>query len=651
MAEVKPHEMALLYVEDDACARERMVEELGRRYPGLRIHQAANGAEGVSLFLREHPDVVITDLIMPVMDGISFAERIKSMDEDAVIIALTASNDTEYLVKAIDVGINGYLLKPLSYEKLFALLDRKFKYLSLKKELNRKNEHLRKLSWAVEHSPVSVVISDRDGTIEYVNLKFQELTGFSADEVVGMNVSLQKSGQTPVQTYQELWRTISAGQVWQGEFLNRKKNGELYWEHASVAPIFSDSGEVSHYVAIKEDITQHRHMVRALEKSQHKFATLFGAVPALILISTTSDLTVVEANESFLQTMEYQRQEIVGHVLGNLPVWEGEAERGSVLRAVSGETLARNLEIRLRTRSGNTIVGLLSTATFELDERSFIMSVIRDITERKEREAEIELLNARLAARAADLEHANRELEAFNSMIAHDLRNPLNVINSYSQIVREMCGEGLDPTCQEYLEETYNGTLRMNRLIDALLDFSRLAHAQLARQPVDLSAIATEVAAELRYLAPACRVAVEIAEGVVGNCDASLLRIVLQNLLGNAMKYNCTKDTLRVEFGATLSGGKSIYFVRDNGIGFNTADAGKIFQPFHRLPGPGEVEGHGIGLATVERIIRRHGGRVWAEGEVGKGASFFFTLEPDEGAAAPVDDDDVVPGREQGARE
>jgi light-regulated signal transduction histidine kinase (bacteriophytochrome) len=200
------------------------------------------------------------------------------------------------------------------------------------------------------------------------------------------------------------------------------------------------------------------------------------------------------------------------------------------------------------------------------------------------------------------------------------------VVNGYCQAIRELCGDKLDETCKDYLREAYNGTWRMNRLIDALLNFSRLAHVETRRETVDLSAMAHEVAAELKLAEPERRVTFLIADGVSADGDAALLRVVLDNLLGNAWKYNGTRDDGIIEFGTTEVDGKPAYFVRDNGAGFDMADADKLFTPFQRLPGAEECRGFGIGLATVERIIRRHGGRVWAEGEPGEGACFYFTL-------------------------
>jgi PAS domain S-box-containing protein len=249
-----------------------------------------------------------------------------------------------------------------------------------------------------------------------------------------------------------------------------------------------------------------------------------------------------------------------------------------------------------------------------------------DITERKRAEEEIKTLTMALNERALELAAANRELEAFNYTVAHDLRKPLTVVNSYCQTLKELCGSQLDAHCKEYLQEAYDGTLRMNLLIDALLNFSRLAHVELHRETVDLSGMAQVVAAELRLAELGRRVTFWIAEGISVNGDPNLLQVVLDNLLGNAWKYTATKEEAVIEFGMTEIEGKPACFVRDNGAGFNMADADKLFTPFQRLPSSEGFEGHGIGLATVERIISRHGGKIWAEGERGKGASFYFTL-------------------------
>ncbi|HEY5975557.1 MAG TPA: ATP-binding protein [Geobacteraceae bacterium] len=249
-----------------------------------------------------------------------------------------------------------------------------------------------------------------------------------------------------------------------------------------------------------------------------------------------------------------------------------------------------------------------------------------DISVRRQLEEQLEILHTNLANHAADLEAANIELEAFNFTASHDMRGPLTTIHGYCQVLQELCGDQLDEHAREYIQGIKEGTLRMNRLISTLLRFSRVTRAEICRETVDLSAMAKAVAAELQLTAPERRVTFQIAEGIMANGDAGLLRVVLDNLIRNAWKYTGNQEVAVIEFDVSKVNGKPACLVRDNGPGFDMAHAGKLFVPFHRLPGS-DFEGHGIGLATVDRIIRRHGGRVWAESEPGKGATIFFTME------------------------
>uniref|UniRef100_A0A831U2X4 histidine kinase n=1 Tax=Geobacter metallireducens TaxID=28232 RepID=A0A831U2X4_GEOME len=224
------------------------------------------------------------------------------------------------------------------------------------------------------------------------------------------------------------------------------------------------------------------------------------------------------------------------------------------------------------------------------------------------------------------LETANRELEAFNYTVSHDLRSPLTNINGYCQVLLELHGDTLDPSCVDYIREIYRAALRMNDLIGDLLEFSRLSHQELQRREVDLSAMARIIAAELQTKNRERRVDFRIADGIVCNGDSRLLHLALVNLLDNAWKYTGKKENAVIEFGVVDTAGKRVYFVRDNGAGFDMAEAHRLFGTFQRLHSKLEFEGTGIGLATVQRIIQRHGGSIWGEGETGKGATFYFSL-------------------------
>jgi PAS domain S-box-containing protein len=308
-------------------------------------------------------------------------------------------------------------------------------------------------------------------------------------------------------------------------------------------------------------------------------------------------------------------------------------DRETVNRAVR-ETLAHqapyNVHYRIIRPDGITRV-IHAQAMAIIDSAGSTVRMIgtaQDVTERREMEEKLEIMHSEVAAHASELEAANIELEAFNYMVAHDLRSPLSSINGYCQVLQKLFA-GQNEDCTKYLREIYGASLRMDRLIDALLVFSRVTRVKIHHEKVALGKIALEAAMGLKMSEPERRVAFRISEGIVANGDASLLRIVIDNLIGNAWKYSAKREESVIEFGVSETEREQTYFVRDNGAGFDNAYAEKLFVPFQRLPGSKEFKGHGIGLATVDRIIRRHGGRVWAEGELGKGATFHFTLAAD----------------------
>lgn len=262
---------------------------------------------------------------------------------------------------------------------------------------------------------------------------------------------------------------------------------------------------------------------------------------------------------------------------------------------------------------------------------------VEDVTERRRAEARVRALNrtleARVALRTRELSQANQELEAFAYSVSHDLRAPLRAIDGFSRILLERYGDSLDDTARGYLLRVRKAAGRMGELIDALLKMSRLSRSELKLEPVDLSRLAADVIEELRVGEPGRQVEARIEPGLQVVGDAALLRNLLGNLLGNAWKFTRRRADATIEFGAAGSGGAREFYVRDNGAGFSQAYADKLFRPFQRLHANTEFSGHGVGLASVKRIIERHGGGIRAEGEEGVGATFWFTLpeaEPED---------------------
>ncbi|NUO54732.1 MAG: response regulator [Polyangiaceae bacterium] len=249
----------------------------------------------------------------------------------------------------------------------------------------------------------------------------------------------------------------------------------------------------------------------------------------------------------------------------------------------------------------------------------------REAAETKARHAE------ERAALAGELERKNKELEAFSYSVSHDLRAPLRSVDGFGQLLLDQYAGTMDERGLGYLRRMRAAATRMGELIDDLLDLSRVSSIELHRKTIDLSKIAEDVAAELKRKEPSREVAFDIASGLDAHADGRLMRIVFENLFGNAWKFTMKIPAARIELGADRSGEGRVYFVRDNGAGFDMAYAKRLFSPFQRLHRDADFPGTGIGLATVSRIVDRHGGRVWAEGVVNRGATVFFTLRPDEG--------------------
>ncbi len=235
-------------------------------------------------------------------------------------------------------------------------------------------------------------------------------------------------------------------------------------------------------------------------------------------------------------------------------------------------------------------------------------------------------LERRVAERTRQLEAANRELEAFAYAVSHDLRAPLRSMSGFSQILQDTAPAGLDEKSRHYLQRIHDASLRMSGLIEDLLNLSRIGRSELTARPINLGQIAGEAAASMRERHPGREVQLDIAPGMDVNADPRLLRIALENLLSNAWKYTGRASQAQVTVGTLAADTGPVYFVRDNGVGFDMKYADKLFVPFQRLHPETEFPGSGIGLVTVQRIIARHGGRIWAEAKLDEGATFYFTL-------------------------
>ncbi len=460
-------------------------------------------------------------------------------------------------------------------------------------------------------NPTPIIEMDSDGKVTFCNM--------AAEEVLGKTECLDNSNPLIPADLPEMLRDLRQNKVRQFQ-RSVETDGLIFDELIYLAPEYDT---VRIYAV---NVTERRR----LEEERSRLAASVESSDDAI-IAKTLDGIIVEWNRGAENLYGYTASEIKGRHISTLAPADRLDEVPLILEKIGRGERVEHIETMRVTKDGRRIPVLLTISPIKDTSGRIIgaSTIAHDITNRKRAEEKIEQLNTDLAARAAELESANRELEAFSYSVAHDLRRPLTTINGYCQVIQDLCGDKLDEQCTRYLQETYEGTLRMNQLIDTLLNLSRLTHVELHREPFDLSTMVHEIAAELAQSDPARRVMFRIAEGIPVNGDARLIRVVMENLLGNAWKYTGAREEAVIEFGVMEIDGQQAFFVRDNGPGFDMAHADKLFAPFQRLPGADEFHGHGIGLATVERIIRRHGGRVWAEGEPGKGATFYFTVPGD----------------------
>ncbi len=352
-------------------------------------------------------------------------------------------------------------------------------------------------------------------------------------------------------------------------------------------------------------------------------------------LSLMEDSTIISCNRAFSDMAGITGGMLIGRSFKEFVAGE-DADKYNVFwkQAKDCETRA---ELGL-SFSGRAVPALISACARIIEGESRIFLVVTDISERKKTEAELtryrehleEIVaeqTKELRRRTGELDALNKELEAFVYSVSHDLRAPLRVMEGFAKIVTETYADKLDAEGKNYLARIRFSSEQMSHLIEDLLRLSRISRQAIRTMRCDLSSIASSVMRGLCQADPARNIEVVIEEGISADVDLDLMKIAISNLLSNAWKFTSTAEKASIEFGRVNQEGKAVYFVRDNGVGFDQTYANKMFLPFQRLHAEKEFEGTGIGLSIVERIIRRHGGRIWAEGEVGKGATVYFTLD------------------------
>ena len=412
-----------------------------------------------------------------------------------------------------------------------------------------------------------------------------------------------------------------------GTWRHRKKDGAIIDVEVTTGVVQFDHRDAR--LAIAANITQRKQMEEALRESDEKLRLLVGGVQEYAILMLDLEGRVTTWNEGAERIKGYRAEEIIGQHFSKFYTPEAAALGKPALELKKAAEQGRFEEEGWRVRKdgsrfwASVVVTPLRDRTGQL--RGFA-KVTRDITERKQIEEQLERQRSELTRSNTELIAANKELEAFSYSVSHDLRAPLRSIDGFSLALLEDYEEKLDAEGKDNLHRVRAATQRMGVLIDDLLDLSRVTRAGMKMQKVDLSVMGRAVAAELENSQPGRRTEFHIQEGLEAHADSNLMRIALENLLENAWKFTSKRESACIEFGQTNNNGSRVYFVRDDGAGFDSARATRLFGAFQRFHDKNDFPGTGVGLATVQRIVQRHGGRIWAESVPGKGATFYFTL-------------------------
>ncbi|KAF0215119.1 MAG: multi-sensor signal transduction histidine [Geobacteraceae bacterium] len=661
---MKPEKYRILIIDDDPGMVKTLADIL--RVKGYETVIAKDGNEGLASLSEHAVNLALVDLGLPDISGLEVLNRIKSAYPSMEVIILTGNATLDSAIDATNHGALFYLVKPYEIGQLLLQIRRAI-------EKQQTMTELRKFSLAVEQSPASIVITDTEGTIGYVNPKFTQVTGYTREEAIGQNPRILKTEETDPAVYAELWRTITSGKDWQGEFYNKKKNGEFFWESARISPITDAAGAITHFMAIKEDITARKHMEQALQAERQRLFSLLESLPGFVCLQAP-DYSIAFANRYF--------RDCFGEVEGRL-CYQIFQDREEPCEHCPTFQVFADRELKLWEWAGrnNRTYQVYDYPFTDIDGSPLVLEMGIDVTEQKSAERELRKNRAELITRHdelqniylqlegknRDLETAYAELKATQAQmlqndkmasigqlaagVAHEINNPIGFVTSnlgtLDKYMAKLAGfidaqaekiashappevvEGLSEKrkvlkldyilddAKDLIRESLDGTGRVQKIVQDLKTFSRVDAVEHSLVDINtcLESTINIVWNEIKYKATLQR---DFGALPQIKCYPQQLNQVFMNLLINAAHAIDKEGTITVR--SRFEAGLIHVAVSDTGCGIPEELRTRIFEPFFTTKEVGK--GTGLGLSISYDIVKKHDGEIVVASEVGKGTTF-----------------------------
>jgi PAS domain S-box-containing protein len=488
-----------------------------------------------------------------------------------------------------------------------------------------KNKHSEKmrncLATVVEQSDNAIYIHDSKGKIIFWNKGAEKMYGYSEQEALKMKVETIIPEHIQQEMEAIMHKVLNGEKIENLDTKKISKNGKLIDVSLSASVLHETENDTRSIAVTETDITDRKIAEVQMIKSEARFKDLFQNAPYPMWVYDLKTLEFLEVNQTAVSSYGYSREEFLLMTIGDIRPTD---DIPRLIDDVKNRPEPTGLWVH-QLKNGQLIDVEITSHLVDFQGRKGSLVIAINITERKKVEEKVRLLNAELKTNIQLLETTNSELESFSYSVSHDLRAPLRAMNGYSKMLEEDYAAVIDSEGKRLLGNIQSNAAKMGMLIDDLLTFSRLGRKEIQKSLINNKALVDDVVSEIKNL-PGIGAEIKIARLPDSYADQGLIRQAWLNLLSNAVKYSSKKEKPVIEIGSAKLENEIMYFIKDNGAGFNMKYADKLFGVFQRLHNPNEFEGTGIGLAIVQRIINKHGGRVWAESKVDEGATFYFTL-------------------------